>query len=105
VPFTGTRKPPGVAGAWVGDRPQPPQPQQFLELVELLRATSAVNRSGILGQELRMVLLREGTQNLDRIIGITVVDRMSSHRAAPSSSLYGTVRSVSTVDQDSDCLS
>lgn len=72
-------RPLAVARAGVRHCPESLQTQHLLELVELLWTSCAVYGSGILGPELRVVLLREDVQDLDWVVGIAVVCGVRSH--------------------------
>ena len=63
----------------VSDGPQPPQSQQLLQLTELLRTPSPFHSGCVLGQELRMVTLRQHGEDRDRIIRIMITNRMRGH--------------------------
>ena len=74
---------------WTGvsDGPQPPQSQQLLKLMELLRTPRPLHGGCVLSQELRMVGLREYREDLDRVIRIMIINWMRSHsplRSAPA---------------------
>jgi hypothetical protein len=75
----GSAQPLAVARTGVRHGSEPPQTQHLLELVEVLWAPCALHSRGVLGQELRVVLLGEGMQDLDWVIGIVVVCGVRSH--------------------------
>jgi hypothetical protein len=53
--------------------------QQLVKSAELLRALSSLYGCGVLGPELLVVLRRKGMEDLDGIIGITVVCQVCGH--------------------------
>ena len=76
IPWTGVR-----------DGPQPPQSQQLLKLMELLRTPRPFHGGCVLSQELCMVALREYGEDLDRVIRIMIINWMRSRsplRSAPA---------------------
>jgi hypothetical protein len=78
-PSGGSSQPLAVVRTGVRHGPEPPETQHLLELVKVLWASCAVHGCGILGPELCVVLLGEGAQDLDWVIGIAVVCGVRSH--------------------------
>jgi hypothetical protein len=77
--LTGSCQSPGVVRAGVRDRPQPPQTQHLLEVAELFRASRAIHGGGIFAPELRVVLLGEDMQDLDRVVRIRIIGGVCGH--------------------------
>ena len=77
--MTDGRQPLLIPGTGISDRPQPPRPQQFLQLTELLRPQRTLHRSRVLSQELRVITPRKHAEDLDRVIRIVLINRMRSH--------------------------
>jgi hypothetical protein len=63
--MTGGRQPILVPGTRVSGRPQPPHPQQFLQLTELLRTPRTPHRSGVLGHNAGWRVSATGPSLLD----------------------------------------
>ena len=67
----------------MGGRGQPPQPEYFVQLPVSADLTGCPgSRSVVLAQELVMKPHGEQTQDLDRVVGIKLVDRLSAHTPA-----------------------
>ncbi len=77
--MTGGRQSLLIPGTGVSDRPQPPHPEQFLQLTELLRPQRTLHRSRVLSQELRVITPRKHAEDLDRVIRIAILNRTRSH--------------------------
>ena len=75
--------------------------QQVMQAAELRRPAGAVDGSLILSQELCVVVGGQDAEDLDRVVGISVVDGMGGHRLVPSVVTSGPVV-LHTVDPTAD---
>jgi len=58
---------------------QTPAPEQGMEGAVALRVTGILGRSRVLGTELNMELRRQIAKDLNRVIRIVILERVSAH--------------------------